>query len=65
VLHRVLGEQVAAPPPMRLDPHLHVTTTEPTRLAGLSGVGGQVRRQNASKACSYWLVRPQCSPLHG
>jgi hypothetical protein len=63
VLHRLLGEQVQAPPPMRLDPHLHVTTTEPTRLTGLvSAAGGEVRRQ---MSCSYWPVSPQCSPLRG
>ncbi len=50
VLHRLLGDQVPAPPPMQLDPHLHITTAEPTRLAELvSAVGGQVRRQNARK----------------
>jgi signal transduction histidine kinase len=64
VLHRLLGEQVPAPPPMRLDPHLHVTTTEPTRLAGLvSAAGGQVRRQNATKVKVIGLTAGQLAQL--
>jgi signal transduction histidine kinase len=64
VLHRLLGEQVPAPPPMRLDPHLHVTTTEPTRLAGLvSAAGGQVRRQNAKKVKVTGVTAGQLAQL--
>jgi signal transduction histidine kinase len=64
VLHRLLGEQVPAPPPMRLDPHLHVTTTEPTRLAGLvSAAGGQVRRQNATKVKVNGVTAGQLAQL--
>jgi signal transduction histidine kinase len=66
VLHRLLGEQVPAPPPMRLDPHLHVTTTEPTRLAALvSAAGGQVRRQNATKVKVTGLTAGQLAQLAG
>jgi signal transduction histidine kinase len=50
VLHRMLGEQVPAPPPMRSSSHLHVTTDEPARLAGLvAAAGGQVQQQNTRK----------------
>ncbi len=64
VLHRLLGEQVAAPPPMQLDPHLHVTTAEPTRLAGLvSAAGGQVRRQNATKVKVTGLTAGELAQL--
>ena len=36
VLHRLLGERVQPPPPMRWTRHLHVRTPEATRLAGLA-----------------------------
>ncbi len=50
VLRTLLGERVPPPPPMRLDPHLHVKTPEPARLAGLvSAAGGQVRGLKAAK----------------
>jgi signal transduction histidine kinase len=64
VVYRLLGERVPAPPPMRLDPHLHVTTTEPTRLAGLvSAAGGQVRRQNAKKVKVIGMTAGQLAQL--
>jgi signal transduction histidine kinase len=64
VLHRLLGEQVPAPPPMLLDPHLHVTTKEPTRLAALvAAAGGQVRRQNATKVKVTGLTAGQLAEL--
>ena len=64
VLHRLLGEQVPAPPPMRMDPHLHVITTEPARLAGLvSAAGGQVQRQNARKLKVTGMTASRLSEL--
>jgi signal transduction histidine kinase len=63
VASRLLGEHVPDPPPMRFESHLHVTTTEPTRLAGLvSAAGGQVR-QNASMVKVSGLTAAQLAEL--
>jgi signal transduction histidine kinase len=64
VLHLLLGEQVPPPPPMRSDAHLHVTTAEPARLAGLvAAVGGEVRRQNAMKVKVTGVTAGQLAEL--
>jgi len=50
VLHRLLGERVPPPPPMRVARHLHVRTPEATRLTGLvAAAGGRVQERNAGK----------------
>jgi signal transduction histidine kinase len=50
VAGELLGEQVAAPPPMRTNPHLHVKTPQPARVVGLvTAAGGRVKKQNESK----------------
>jgi signal transduction histidine kinase len=64
VLHRLLGEQVPPPPPMRSLAHLHVTTAEPAKLAGLvSAAGGKVQRQNVGKVKVTGVTAGQLAEL--
>ncbi len=64
VLHRLLGERVQPPPPMRWTRHLHVRTPEATRLAGLvAAAGGQVREQNAGKLKITRMTASQLAEL--